>query len=258
MLAARLAAAVGETWPGPVEHLASVSSTNDVLKERARAGAPEWSVAIADEQTAGRGRQGRAWQSEPGNLHLSVLLRPRGEAARGGRLPLLAGLAVAEAIGGLGPEARVKWPNDVWIGERKVAGVLVEASSSGATVESAVVGIGVNVRSVPEGLDAATRAATACLADFGPAPEVTEVAAAVLARIRVWYHRVAEGDGGLMDAWRARALPWWGRRVEARAADGVVSGRAVGVDDDGALVLMLDDGTRSLVHSGDVREVRAT
>ena len=229
-----------------------------MLKERARAGAPEWSVVIADAQTAGRGRQGRAWQSEPGNLHLSVLLRPRGGVARGGRLPLLAGLAVAEAVAGLGLDARVKWPNDVWVAGRKVAGVLVEASSSGGTVESAVVGIGVNVRSVPDALDAATRAASACLADFGPAPEPLEVAAAVLARIRVWYHRLAEEDGGVLDAWRARSLPWWGRRVEARAADGVLAGRAVGIDDDGALVLMLDDGTRSLVHSGDVREVRAT
>jgi BirA family transcriptional regulator, biotin operon repressor / biotin---[acetyl-CoA-carboxylase] ligase len=241
-----------------VEHLARVTSTSDVLKDRARAGAPEWSVVIADAQTAGRGRLGRAWQSEPGNLHLSVLLRPRGPVVRGGRLPLLAGLAVAEAVGSPWAEALVKWPNDVWIAGRKVAGVLVEASSAGGTVESAVVGVGVNVRSVPEGLDAETRAGAACLADFGPAPEVLDVAAAVLARIRVWYHRVAEGDGGLLDAWRARSLPWWGRRVEARAADGVVSGRAVGIDDDGALILMLEDGTRSLVHSGDVREVRAT
>ena len=208
-------------------------------------------------QTAGRGRQGRAWQSGAGNLHLSVLLRPRGPAA-GGRLPLLAGLAVAEAVAGPGFDPRLKWPNDVWIDGRKVAGVLVEASSSGGRVETAVVGVGVNVRSVPEALDAATRAAAACLADFGPAPDPVDLAAAVLARIRVWYHRVAAGDGGLMDAWRARSLPWWGRRIEARAADGVVAGRAIGIDDDGALVLMLDDGTRSLVHSGDVREVRPT
>ena len=231
------------------------TSTNDLLKERARAGGPEWSVAIADAQTAGRGRQGHAWQSEAGNLHLSVLLRPRGPAALWGRLPLLAGLATAEAIGS---GAQLKWPNDVQVGGRKVAGVLVESASSGAAVESAVVGIGVNVTSVPQGLDAETRAATTCLRDLGMAADALEAAAAVLARIRVWYHRLAAGDGGLVDAWRARALPWWGRRVEARAAGGMVRGRALGVDEAGALILVLDDGTQLLVHSGDVREVRPT
>jgi biotin-(acetyl-CoA carboxylase) ligase len=84
------------------------------------------------------------------------------------------------------------------------------------------------------------------------------VGAAVLARIRVWYHRVAAGDGGLVDAWRARALPWWGRRVEAQGARGTVSGRALDVDEAGALVLLLDDGTRLPVHAGEVREVRSS
>ena len=249
--------AQGIEWPAPVEHLSAATSTNDLLKERARAGAPEWTVVTADVQTAGRGRQGRAWQSEAGNLHLSVLLRPRGPAEAWGLLPLLAGLATAEALAASGVDARLKWPNDVQVGGRKIAGVLVESASSGGALESAVVGIGVNVASVPAGLDAETRAATTCLAECGLAVDALDVAAAVLARIRVWYHRVAAGDGGLVAAWRARALPWWGRRVEAQGAHGTVSGRALDVDEGGALVLLLDDGTRLPVHSGDVREVRS-
>lgn len=233
------------------------SSTNDLLKERARAGAPEWSVVLADVQTAGRGRHGHAWGSSAGNLHLSVLVRPRGDAASWERLPLLAGLAVAEAVAASGVEPALKWPNDVWVAGRKVAGVLVESLSAGGALESAVIGVGVNVATVPEALDADARAGVACLADFVAAPDVAEVAAAVLARMRVWYHRLAAGGGGeMMAAWRARALPWWGRHVEARSGDEVLRGRAIDVHESGALILLLDDGTTSLLHAGEVRELR--
>ena len=247
----------GSAWPAPIEHLAVASSTNDVLKERAREGAPEWSVVVADVQTAGRGRHGQAWASAAGNLHLSVLVRPHGNASTWGRLPLLAGLAVAEAVAAPGIEPALKWPNDVWVAGRKVAGVLVESVFTGGALESAVIGVGVNVTAVPEGLDADARAGAACLADFVAAPDVAELAAAVLARIRVWYHRLAAGGGGdLMAAWRARALPWWGRHVEAKSGDEVRRGRAIDVHESGALILLLDDGTTSLLHAGEVRELR--
>jgi BirA family transcriptional regulator, biotin operon repressor / biotin---[acetyl-CoA-carboxylase] ligase len=233
------------------------TSTNDLLKERARQGAPEWSVVLADAQTAGRGRHGHAWGSAAGNLHLSVLVRPRGDAITWGHLPLMAGLAVAEAVATFAVEAALKWPNDVWIAGRKLAGVLVESASAAGVVESAVIGVGVNVAAVPEALDADARAGAACLADFGAAPETVEVAAAVLARMRVWYHRLAAGGGGeMMTAWRARALPWWGRHVEARSGDEVLRGRAIDVHESGALILLLDDGTTSLLHAGEVRELR--
>jgi BirA family biotin operon repressor/biotin-[acetyl-CoA-carboxylase] ligase len=208
-------------------------------------------------QTAGRGRHGHAWGSEAGNLHLSVLVRPAGAVSTWGLLPLMAGLAVAEALAAIGVEPALKWPNDVWVAGRKVAGVLVESASAGTTVESAVIGIGVNVASVPASLDGDARAAAACLADFIADPDVEVVAALVLTRIRVWYHRLAAGAATeMMAAWRARALPWWGREVEARSGDEVIRGRAVDVDESGALVLVLADGTRFLLHAGEVREVR--
>jgi BirA family biotin operon repressor/biotin-[acetyl-CoA-carboxylase] ligase len=92
----RLLAAAGQDWPAPIEHHPRLGSTNELLKERARAGAPEWSVVLAGEQTAGRGRQGRRWVSPPGNLYLSVLLRP--PLPRASLLPLAAGLAVASIL----------------------------------------------------------------------------------------------------------------------------------------------------------------
>ena len=208
-------------------------------------------------QTAGRGRHGHAWGSAPGNLHLSVLVRPSLDTAAWGRLPLLAGLAVADALHGFGVEPALKWPNDVLVGGRKIAGVLVESASSGGALESVVIGVGVNVASVPDALDPASRAAAASLREFVAAPDTIAVAASVLARIRVWYHRLATGEGGaMMAAWRVRALPWWGRDVEARSGGEVIRGRAMDVDESGALVLLLADGTRTLVHAGEVRELR--
>jgi BirA family biotin operon repressor/biotin-[acetyl-CoA-carboxylase] ligase len=251
-----LRARLGAEWPGAIEHLAVTASTNDVMKDRARQGAPEWSVVTAEVQTAGRGRQGREWRSAAGNLHLSVLLRPRVDPARAGRLPLMAGLALAEALEAAGFDARLKWPNDVWIAGRKVAGILVESASTGSRLDSAVIGIGVNVTGVPEGLSAGMRDTVACLADFGPAPALDALAGAVLARMRVWYHRVAADGGELMAAWRARALPWWGATVEAKSGDQVLRGRAVDVDESGALILRRDDGATQLLYAGDVREVR--
>lgn len=253
-----LLAGMGEApWPAAIEHMVVAPSTNDVLKERARGGAREWSVLMADVQTAGRGRHGHAWRSAAGNLHLSVLVRPRASAGEWGRLPLLAGLAVAEAIAAAGMEAALKWPNDVIVGGRKVAGVLVESVSAGGSLEAAVIGVGVNVASVPEGLEGEARAGAACLAEFGGTCDADAAAAAVLSRIRVWYHRLAAGGGGeMIAAWRSRAVPWWGREVEARCGDEVLRGRAVDVDETGALVLTRDDGTRMLVFAGEVREVR--
>jgi BirA family biotin operon repressor/biotin-[acetyl-CoA-carboxylase] ligase len=232
------------------------TSTNDLMKDRARAGAPEWTVLLADVQTGGRGRHGHTWASAAGNLHLSVLVRPSGGAARWGLLPLMAGLGVAEGLAACGVETELKWPNDVLVAGRKVAGVLVESATAGGALESAVIGVGVNVASVPETLDPVARGSAASLADFVGAPDPDAVAAAVLSRIRVWYHRLAAGaEGEMMAAWRARAVPW-GRDVEARSGDEVVRGRAIDVHDSGALVLLLPDGATVLLHAGEVRELR--
>ena len=116
----------GREWPAPIGWLETVGSTNDAMKDRARAGAPAWSAVVASRQTTGRGRQGRAWLSPEGNLFLSVLLRPALALDRAGMLPLAAGVAAAEAAGEWGVDARLKWPNDLMVAGRKLGGVLVE------------------------------------------------------------------------------------------------------------------------------------
>jgi BirA family biotin operon repressor/biotin-[acetyl-CoA-carboxylase] ligase len=253
-----LLSARGFEWPAEIEHTTLSPSTNDRLKQRARAGAAEWTVVLADTQTAGRGRQGRRWSSPPGNLYLSVLLRPAPPSARWSVLPLVAGLAVAEALAAEGLEARLKWPNDVMVSGRKVGGILAEATSAGDGLESVVLGIGVNVAVRPPDLPPEVAGAVTCVAEeLARAVDRASVAAAVLARLTVWYHALArEGPQVVQAAWRARAVPWWGRAVEAQSGGRRVRGIARDLDEGGALILELEDGTRAVLHSGEVREIR--
>jgi BirA family biotin operon repressor/biotin-[acetyl-CoA-carboxylase] ligase len=255
-------------WAAEIEHLPAVGSTNDHLKQRARAGVPAWTVVIADTQTAGRGRQGRRWASPPGNLYLSVLLRPDPPSARWSVLPLATGVAVAEALAEYGLETRLKWPNDVLAGtaatsglsgcRRKVGGILAEATSGADGLESVVIGIGLNVALRPDDLPAHVAQSVTSVADeLGHGLDRLGVAAAVLARLHVWYHALArDGPRVVQAAWRARALPWWGRAVEARSGERHLRGIARDLDEGGALILELEDGTRAVLHSGEVHEVR--
>jgi BirA family transcriptional regulator, biotin operon repressor / biotin---[acetyl-CoA-carboxylase] ligase len=248
-----LLAARGWPWLAPIEHHRSLHSTNDRLKELARVGAPEGSVVWADAQTAGRGRHGRSWVSPPGNLYVSVLLRPASACAP--LLPLAAGVAVAEGLEALGVSASLKWPNDVVIGDRKLGGILAESSSAGSSIDWVVVGIGVNVRA-PLASELGESAVSVVVAGASSA-EAEDVGGAVLARLGVWYHRLAgSGQHALMAEWRLRSVPWWGQRVEAWSSGSRIVGRALGVDDEGGLVLEMDDGSKATLRSGEVSRCR--
>lgn len=215
-----------------VEVLGETASTNAVCAERARAGAPEWTVVVAEHQTAGRGRLDRTWDlPERSGLAFSVLVRPHVSPARWGWLSLVAGLAVAEAIG---PAASVKWPNDVLIGDRKVCGILSELVSTGSTT-AAVVGIGINVSLTAEELPVPTATS---LELEGITVSRTALLTSVLLRLR---HRVAElttfTEAELIRAYSARSATI-GRRVSVSMPDGTVhEGIVEAVDGDGRLVL---------------------
>lgn len=248
----------GVRWPAPIERLEVVPSTNDLLKEKARAGAPEWSAVVADRQTAGRGRAGHRWVSPAGNLFLSVLVRPAHPAAQVAVLPLAAGLATAEAAAEFSVDARLKWPNDVVVVGRKLAGILVEGLSGAVGIEAAMIGIGVNVGLDPASLpDDLRDRVTSLAAQTGRPVAVADVAAAVLARLRVWYDLLArEGAPRVLAAWRERSVSWWGRPVEVLSGGSVLRGIVQGLDERGALLLDLEDGSRVAVVSGEVSELR--
>jgi BirA family biotin operon repressor/biotin-[acetyl-CoA-carboxylase] ligase len=248
----------GRPWPAPLEHHAEIGSTSERLKELARAGAPELSVVTADTQTAGRGRQGHAWASPRGNLHLSVLLRP---AATPGLLPLLGGVAVREALVSFGAAARLKWPNDVLVDDRKLAGLLAEGASGPQGIEWVVLGIGVNVdpETAGPGADALPESATTLRAAAGRAVVLETVAAEVLWQVALWYHRAAAGRmADVLAAWREAAVCWWGRPVLARAGEQVIRGIAKDIDEEGALLLTSADGGVVRVVAGEVTRVRLT
>lgn len=242
----------GISWPAPIHHFDVLGSTSDHLKRLVQESVPEWTVVLGEQQTAGRGRQGRAWVSPLGNLYLSVLLRPQVAPEILGLLPLAAGIAVAEAISEMGGDARVKWPNDVLIRDRKVAGILAEGSSGPRGPESIVLGIGVNVapaQNLPEEM-----AATSLTAE-GASVDRAALAASVLARLTVWYHALAQPPL-VLERWRALSVPWWGRVVEITSGAVRLRGIARGMDDRGALLLELPDGATTAVFSGEARELR--
>jgi BirA family biotin operon repressor/biotin-[acetyl-CoA-carboxylase] ligase len=237
-------------WGVPkFEAWTAVPSTNDRARSLARAGAPAWTVVVADTQTAGRGRSGAAWLSSPGaGLWVSVLLRPR-SAATSGSIPLLTGVALARALeteaDASGAELTVglKWPNDLHVEGRKVAGILCE------TVENAVViGVGLNLRRPAGGYpgDLADRA--------GALETLTGTAwsdARVLGRFlsearRLWEPVPARFEGRVAEAWSTRDI-LRGRRLKVDGVDGV----ALGIQSDGALRVEVD-GVPRPVRSGHV------
>jgi BirA family biotin operon repressor/biotin-[acetyl-CoA-carboxylase] ligase len=200
----------------------------------------------------------------PGDLALSLLVRPGTSPEALLLLPLAAGVAVAEAVAGLGLGPSLKWPNDVVVekgrgeaaGYRKLAGILVEGVSEGERL-AAVIGVGLNLVGGTADASDPEPAATSLQAETGRLVARDAAAAAVLARLRVWYDAVARGDArAVVEAFTARALPWWGRPVEVRSGETALRGIARGIDHRGALLLELDDGTTAAVVSGEARQVR--
>lgn len=220
-----------------VVHLARTGSTNDEAHRLAARGAPEGTLVWADSQDAGRGRRGRLWRSPPGNLYISVVLRPAVPLARFGQLGFAAALAIAETAAGVLPsqaDIRCKWPNDVLIGGRKVAGLLLEAEAGGEqTAAWLVLGVGINVASHPSETDFP---ATSLAAEDGQAA-VAAVLAGFAGRFLAWYEtwRVA-GFAPLRQAWLGRAAGL-GAAIQVRLESGMLDGVFGGLDEDGALLL---------------------
>lgn len=230
--------------------LERTTSTNDVARNCGAAGEDGGLVIVAEEQEAGRGRRGAAWVSPRGEgLAFSVLLRPSENRALWPRLSMAAGLAVAEALDRFGIAAEVKWPNDVWVNGRKIAGILVE---SGEGFVVAGIGINVGVQEFPGAL-AAT--ATSLFLECGEAPELGAVLAAVLTRFDVWQAAIGSRFDELLRRLRERCA-LTGRPVQLLTADGPRSGIARGFGDGGELLLEQENGTLSRIIQAD--EVRVT
>jgi BirA family biotin operon repressor/biotin-[acetyl-CoA-carboxylase] ligase len=240
-------------WLGqPRRHFAVCTSTNDEAAAWARAGAPAGALVTADEQTRGRGRLGRAWHSPLGDaLYFSTVLRPPLPPHRLPPLTLAAGVAVAETIATVGVEARLKWPNDLLVDGRKVAGILAEMSCVGDRVSHLVIGIGVNLNMFEFPRELQSIATSLRIARGSPVDR-DAFTDELCARLAAWHDRfVAEGTGELVRAWSARA-DFFGRRVTVSAGRERLTGVAEALDDDGALRLRGDDGVLVRVIAGEL------
>jgi BirA family biotin operon repressor/biotin-[acetyl-CoA-carboxylase] ligase len=239
--------------------LAEVDSTNRLALKLAAAGEPEGTVVIADRQTAGRGRLHRVWQSPPGcNLYLSILLRPEVAPAAAASLTLVAGIAVAETVRSFCPGGvALKWPNDVLIRGRKVAGILAEAKTDAGALATVVVGIGLNVNIGREAFAPAHRdLATSLKEETGTEHEVGEAAARLCERFEAVYDRyLGEGFEPLRSRWLG-LTEMVGQPVQVRFGAGLQAGIVVGIDGDGALLLGQPDGSVLRVTAGDATVVK--
>lgn len=235
----------------------SLDSTNEEIRRQAEAGAAEGLAVLAKQQTAGRGRRGRAWESPPGNMFLSLLLRPKATPAEAATLSFLTAVALLDAIDLAGPVQGTvltcKWPNDVLVNGAKVAGILLESRTvPDGSLGWVAVGIGTNLAWHPPQEQLATPYPVTDLSRHGITTTPEEFAEWLLARYGYWYGRwQVEGFAPVRAAWLARAQGL-GKPVIVRLPDNELRGTFVALDDSGALLLELPDGRRQTVTAGDV------
>jgi BirA family biotin operon repressor/biotin-[acetyl-CoA-carboxylase] ligase len=259
-LGSKLAVLLSTQRLGRTAHVfESLDSTQDKARAEAQDGAPDGTLVWALEQTAGRGRMDRTWSSRRGaGLWFSVVLRPAGDASGAALLSLAAGVGLARALRTpTRGTVKLKWPNDVLMDGRKLAGILAEAETNDGKVRFVILGIGLNLDPGPEGFapEIAGRAAALSEATSGPI-EAASLMASILGELEGAIDLAQTGPEELREAWLA-VSDTIGREVRADLGAESRTGRAVDLDLDGSLVLELADGSLSRVRSGEVVHLRA-
>lgn len=237
-----------------VRFFQSIGSTNDALKDAARAGAAEGLVYVTDEQVAGRGRRGRTWAAPAGtSLLTSILLRPTWLSPTDAfLLTILAAVAAAEALETAGVKIDLKWPNDLQIAGRKLGGILVETELSDNSVQWAVLGCGINVNWNPGEVPEIAATATSLMVELGEPLSRRNLLQTLLMRLDARYTALRHGArSALFNDWRSR-LHTLGQHIRAETPQGVLLGVAEDVTPDGSLVIRDDRGIAHVVTAGDV------
>lgn len=258
-----IGAALGGRFGNYVRFFEEIGSTNTEASDWATCGAPEGSLVVADHQTGGRGRWGRAWFSAPGKLlQFSLILRPNLDPDKHGLLTAGLGVATARAIRDLtGLDVQVKWPNDVVSDGRKIAGMLVESTMMRSKIDAAICGIGINVHlssaDIPE--DLKDRASSIAIelerAGTGTAPPRAQLLGRIVSEVESRYESIT-GDPRLLLAEATELSCVLGHDILVRSADGsTIEGRAQNFDPDGALRVVVD-GTSRALHVGEIEQLR--
>jgi BirA family biotin operon repressor/biotin-[acetyl-CoA-carboxylase] ligase len=242
----------------PLHVFEQVGSTQDEARERARAGAPHGTLVWALEQTAGRGRMDRRWVSHRGaGLWFSLVLRPGGDSNAAALLSLAAGVGVVRALSPLGLlPVRLKWPNDVLLDDRKLAGILAEAETHDGRLSFVLLGVGLNLDPGPQGFPASIAREAAALVEVAdPPPDAATLMASLLAELEAACELAIENPRALRQAW-LELNDTVGRQVRAQTGTDTIEGRAVDLDPDGSLVIEMADGGRERVRSGELIHLR--
>jgi BirA family biotin operon repressor/biotin-[acetyl-CoA-carboxylase] ligase len=242
-----------------IHWLGAAGSTNDVAAHLAELGADEGTAVVAETQTAGRGRHGRTWFSPAGaGLYASIILRPAEERPPGnpssmGLLTLAAGVAIAEAVRvSTGLPAEIKWPNDIMIGRRKLAGILAESAGHAGAMPFVVLGFGVNLQVAAYPAELAIRA-TSIEAETSRPADRAQVFSEILAALAERYADLrAEKFDVILSDWRRLAPALRGAPIEWDSPGGVLRGRAENIDGQGALLVRVGDRIERLI-AGEIR-----
>ncbi len=241
-----------------IHHFKEVESTNDVAKDLAIRGAPEGTIVVAEVQMRGRGRLDRGWFSPPGGIWISLILRPSMSPADIPKITLMTSVAVAKAISevtGLG--VKIKWPNDILLDGKKVAGILTEMGAEADRLNFVVVGIGINanvdIDIFPPDIEPH---ATSVKRALGENVDRLKLLRCLLERLERKYIRLQEGKfKGILNEWKGLCTTL-GSQVKISTVDGEIQGKATGVDEHGALILKLASGKTKTIYAGDVTILR--
>lgn len=235
----------------------TLDSTNSEAAKHARLGAEEGLCIVARQQTAGRGRQGRAWVSDKdAGLYLSIVFRPRFDPRSFSLVTLMAGVAVYDTLKELGSGPDIKWVNDLLIDEKKISGILAETVET-PTELAVVVGIGINLtsRSFPPEI---TETATSIEAETGKTLSSDELSTALI-RYLIYFYDMLSGENGaaeIVGHWRQRSSYFIGKHVRVTLHNDVFEGTTDGLEENGGLRVKTRDGSVTIVQAGDVERIR--
>jgi BirA family transcriptional regulator, biotin operon repressor / biotin---[acetyl-CoA-carboxylase] ligase len=228
----------------------ALPSTNDDVAERAQRGADDGFWVMADVQTSGRGRRGRVWQSPPGNLYCSTLVRQRDTDPPLQQLSFVAAVALHETLSEYCAHIQLKWPNDLLVQGRKLSGILLEGGGGPVAGRWVVIGIGINVQHFPENVDRPAISLAHLLS--GTAPEPADVLHTLAGHFAAWCEQWRQqGFAPVRSRWLQYATGI-GHRIEVRLGQESLTGVFTGLDGEGALLLQLDSGAIRTVHAGEV------
>ncbi len=231
----------------------TLASTNTEAADQARKGAAEGLCVVADEQSGGKGRQGRTWTSGKGSgVYMSLVLRPKIESKYLPLITLAAAVAVYDVLlKGFLMDPDIKWPNDILVGGKKICGILAEAVETNEGV-AVVLGIGINLETPADENATSIRAETSFPAGRD---EVLEV---VLDDVAKLYERLIDAPDSILEMWTERSSYACGMDVRVTLSAGTIEGKTNGLDETGGLRVKLADGSETVVHAGDVERLRAS